>query len=68
MRVVKFRPPSWAEPEPGEDTIEIEYTCETTKELHLPLTWRIRCSSFWRLRQAVTSAWASISCFFPTKK
>lgn len=67
--MAKFRPPSWAEPEPGEDTIEIEYTDgSTTKELHLPLFWRVRYSSFWRSRQAVASAWASMSCFLPTKK
>ncbi|AYD81382.1 hypothetical protein SEA_JUSTBECAUSE_227 [Streptomyces phage JustBecause] len=64
--MTKFRPPSWAEPEPGEDTIEIEYTDgSTTKELHLPPAWRIRCSSFRRLRQAVASA---LSSCLPTKK
>lgn len=63
----KFQPPSWAEPEPGEDTIEIEYTDgSATKELHLPLTWRIRYSSFRRLCQAVASAVSSP--FLPTKK
>lgn len=63
----KFRPPSWAEPEPGEDTVEIEYTDgSTTKELHLPLAWRIWCSSFRRRCQAVASAVSS--CFLPTKK
>ncbi len=59
--MAKFRPPSWAEPEPDEDTIEIDYTCETTKELHPPSWWRIRCSSL--LRQA--SGWVSS---LPTKK
>lgn len=64
--MAKFRPPSWAEPEPGEDTIEIEYTDgSTTKELHLPPWWRIRCSS---LRQAFRSVWAWISSRIPTRK
>lgn len=66
--MTKFRPPSWAEPEPGEDTVEICYTDgETTKELHLPLSWRLGCSSF-RVRQAFCSAWASISWRAPTRK
>lgn len=40
--VKKFRPPSWAEPEPGEDTIEIAYTDDVpTAEIQLPGRWRM---------------------------
>lgn len=59
--------PSWAEPEPGEDTIEIAYTDgSTTKELHPPAWWWVRCSSLRRSCQASLSAVASWC--LPTKK
>ena len=40
--MAKFRPPSWAAPEPGEDTIEIEYTDgSTTKAVTKPELLRL---------------------------
>lgn len=38
----KFVPPSWAEPEPGEETVEIFYTDDIpTAEIQLPGRWRM---------------------------